>query len=75
MGTGELARAPKASCFKQLFPIIRSLYGEFRRYAPVGGGGWGLLAFVISGIVEIVRIVISRPACARHCEWPRKALG
>ena len=33
MGTGELARAPKASCFKKLFPIIRRLGGELRRCA------------------------------------------
>jgi hypothetical protein len=30
MGAGELARAPKASCFKELFPIIRRLGGELR---------------------------------------------
>jgi hypothetical protein len=34
MGAGELARAPKASCFKGLFPIFRRLGGEFRRCAP-----------------------------------------
>ena len=33
MGTGELARAPKASCLKQLFPIIRRLGGELYRCA------------------------------------------
>ena len=33
MGAGELARAPKASCFKELFPIIRRLGGELRRCA------------------------------------------
>ncbi|MBR1589353.1 MAG: hypothetical protein IJ658_13655 [Kiritimatiellae bacterium] len=33
MGAGELARAPKASCFKGLFPIFRRLGGEFRRCA------------------------------------------
>ena len=34
MGAGELARAPKASCFKELFPIIRRLGGELRLYKP-----------------------------------------
>jgi len=29
-------RAPKESCFKQLFPIIKKLCGELRRCAPRG---------------------------------------
>ena len=33
MGTGGSVRAPKASCFKQLFPIVRRLGGEFHRCA------------------------------------------
>ena len=40
-----------------------------------GGGGWGLLAFGIGGIVAIDEIVISRLACTQLCEWLRKALG
>ena len=54
MGAGELARAPKASCFKGLFPIFRRLGGEFRRCArgisilkiPLAlGGGMGYSHF------------------------------
>jgi len=51
MGAGELDRAPKASCFKELFPIIRRLGGELRPCGhrttgslPVGGGLNGLAA-------------------------------
>jgi len=35
MGAGELDRAPKASCFKELFPIIRRLGGELRALADI----------------------------------------
>jgi hypothetical protein len=75
MGTGELTRALKASCFKQLFPIIRSLYGEFRRCALVGRGWLGTTFFEIGVTVAIGEIVISRLACTQLCECLRKALG
>ena len=57
MGAGELARAPKASCFKGLFPIFRRLGGEFCRCArgisisqiPLAlGGGMGYTISVLS---------------------------
>ena len=36
MGTGELARAHKASCFKSLFPFNGKGWGELQRCAPRG---------------------------------------
>ncbi len=41
MGAGELARAPKASCFNELFPIIRMLrfWRVQERLRPQAGSG------------------------------------
>ena len=61
MGTGELARAPKANCFKELFPIIRMLSGKLRaKFLRVHGGAqtpWTTSIF-ISTSLHVLRLFL-----------------